>query len=307
MFSDDLSYTHSDYPLFLSCIIARTYIYVGKNNSIIPLLFSYLFCISCFILPFLYLNKLKNKYYALFAVCLLSLSPNIINEGSKQYADIPLSVFFLISIYEIIIWDYNTKKRLYKLPWLCILFSSSCFWIKNEGIPWFILYSLLLYYFNKFSFSSVKVFYGIIPSFLSRISIKFFTNTSIDFPVPLSSSLSNFFNLEYYNFIGIYICYYIKANIFIVLIPVFLLSGFIDKKYSKYKVILILITLMYFNYVLIYFFISDRLQLHLANSFPRIATHFLPSLVFLGCLIYKNKQSKPIKADEITEKEKVLF
>ena len=63
MYFETLDYSHRDYPLFLPCIIARAYIYSGKEDSNIPLFFSWFFTFSIFILSYLYLKKLKQMNF----------------------------------------------------------------------------------------------------------------------------------------------------------------------------------------------------------------------------------------------------
>ena len=64
MYFDAFDYTHRDYPLFLPCIIARCYNYAGIIDSTIPLFFSWFFTVITIVLLYLYLKRLKNKYYS---------------------------------------------------------------------------------------------------------------------------------------------------------------------------------------------------------------------------------------------------
>ena len=295
MFSDYYDYIHRDYPLFLPCLLARNYIYVKETSNIIPTFFSCFFTISCFILPYLYLKKLKNIYFAIFSICLLVFSPSIFNECFKQYSDIPLAVFSLISLYELISWERNSNDS---SPYLCIIFSSLCFWIKNEGIPWFIMYSIIvLYYMYKKTNSKVDIiklmikktiplFATVIPVYLSIMSVAYFANNENDLMQGLFSRLGQFYLWNRYYLIIIFAIAFLKKHLWIITIPIFLLLGFIDSQYKKYSLLFVLILMMFSCYFLIYVTTPLDLFNHLKTSFSRIVTSFLPSLVFIGCLLF---------------------
>ncbi len=296
MFSDYYNYIHRDYPLFLPCMLARIFIYVGGFISLVPLFFSHFFSISCFILSYLYLKELKNKYFALFALCVLAFSPYIIMESRNQYADIPLAVYFLISLYELIIWDMENKNT----PWICICFSSLCFWVKNEGIPWFIFYLLFVFYYMYKNGNSIKhcikCFIKTItisfPVIISILAVRYLANCETDLVLGLSDRLKQVFDINRYLTIIPFIWLFITSHFWIIVIPIFMIFKFIDKKYCTYKYLLFLVLLMYLWYFGVYIITPHELQWHLDTSFFRIVTHFLPSLAFLGCLLFDFKKDK---------------
>ena len=296
MFSDYYDYIHCDYPLFLPCVVARLFNYAHGTVTIIPLILSCFFSINCFILTYLYLKQFKNHYYAIFALCVLVFSPNILNESSNQYSDIPLAVYFLISLYEIIIWDIKSKK----LPWICIIISSLSFWIKNEGAPWFIIYCLLILfymykkegkqknYFKKY----MKVITVSFPVLITILSVKYLANFTNDLVLGFSERLKQILILERYKEIIAYYFSFIKTHFWIAIIPTILISKFIDNRYCKYKYLLYLILFMYICYFFIYLITPHNLEWHLECSFSRISTVYLPSLMFLGCLLFDFKKNK---------------
>ncbi len=294
MYFETFDYSHRDYPLFLSSTIARFYNYVGRIDTIIPLFFAWFFNFNCFVLPYLYLNKLKNKYYSIFAVVILSFSPTIFFHGCVQYADMPLAVFFLVSLYEFIILGEKDQN----LPWLGMLFAGLCFWIKNEGIPLFISYSIfILYYLYKREnnyISAIKKFLRIIPILLpiiiSVLFVRYFAKGENDLIFKLSDRLKQIFELERYIIIIPYIWTFIKQHFWIIFIPIYLLAGFIDKKYKEYIYFLFIILMMNIVYIIVYLITPHDLIWHIENSYPRIASVFLPSLIFLSCLLFKNKR-----------------
>lgn len=294
MYFDTFDYSHRDYPLFLPCIIARGYNYIGRIDTFIPMFFSWVFSIICFILPYLYLKKLKNKYFAILAVSILTYSPILFKYSCIQYADTPLAVFILVSMYEFILWNEGNKN----LPWIGMLFAGLCIWIKNEGIPWFISYSLFVFYClykKEINFTtSIKKFLKLVtvllPIFISVLFVRYFARSENDIVFGLLDRLKQIFDPERYKIILPYYWLVLKQHFWILFIPVYFLVGFIDKKYNKYKYFLLIILLMFFIYFCVYLVTPHDLFWHIDNSFDRIASVFLPSLVFLGCLLFDYKR-----------------
>ena len=296
MYFETLDYSHRDYPLFLPCIIARAYIYSGKEDSNIPLFFSWFFTFSIFILSYLYLKKLKNKYYSIFAVCVLAYSPQLIFYGCMQYADVPLSVFILISLYEFIIWNMKNKN----LPWLGMFFAGLCPWIKNEGIPWYIIYSLLIFYclykqekkLKSSIINFLKIIFASLPIYISVLFVRYFANSENDLVFGILGRLKQLFAIDRYEMIMPFVGIFFKQHYWILFIPIYLLAGFIDKRYEKFKYLFFMIFFMYLIFIFVYLITPHDLKWHLDTSFLRITIIYLPSLMLLGCLLFDLKRNK---------------
>ena len=294
MYFNTFDYSHRDYPLFLPCTLARFFNYVKGFDTTIPIFFAWFFNINCFILPYLYLIKLKNKYYSILAVSILSFSPTIFFHSCVQYSDTPLAIFFLISLYEFIKWNMENRN----LPWIGMFFACLCIWIKNEGIPLYLSYSLFIIYClykkEKNIILSTKSFLTILaallPIFISVLFVRYFAHSENDLIFGLSDRLKQIFDLERYKIIMPNIWIFIKQHFWIMFIPVYLFTGFIDKKYYKFKYLLLIIILMNLLFILAYLISPHDLVWHVENSFPRIASVYLPSLMFLGCLIFDYKR-----------------
>ena len=72
----------------------------------------------------------------------------------------------------------------------------------------------------------------------------------------------------------------------------FLIFGFFDIRYGKYRNLLVLILFMGICYFFAYLITPYDLEWQLESSWPRISTVFLPSLIFLGCLLFDFKREK---------------
>ncbi len=291
MYFDTFDYSHRDYPLFLPCTIARYYNYVGKVDLIVPLFFSFFFTFICFILLFLYLNRLKNKYYSVLAVCTLAYSPQFIFYGCMQYADVPLAVFILISLYEFIVWSMRNSRN---QPWIGMFFAGLCIWIKNEGIPWFICYSLLILYclyrkeknLNSFIKNYFRLIISLLPIFISVLFVRYFANSENDLIFGIIDRLKQLFILERYEMIMPFVGTFFQQHYWILIILVCWLTNFIDKRYEKFKYLLFMIFFMYLVFIFVYLITPHDLKWHLDTSFYRITIIYLPSLMFLGCLLF---------------------
>ena len=283
--SQSFSYAHTDYPLFLPCILARTSSYIGEFKSTVSLLFSWIFSISNFILNYLYIKKLRDIKYAIFSICLLSLSPNLYIESGKQYSDLLLSLFFLISTYELILWNQNRNS---KSPYVCIIFSSICLWTKNEGLPWFALYSLIIIFFiyKKNKPKQLVAFIASLPAIISSVSVKYISFNSNNILLNITDRLYQLIDPIRYKYIIIYTWDFLSNNLWLIIISISIVFNYKEKQYSDYALLLLLPLSMYFCYFIVYLLSPDNLSWHLDTSFPRIMTPLLPTLMFLGCLVF---------------------
>ena len=129
-----------------------------------------------------------------------------------------------------------------------------------------------------------------LPVIISILLVRYLANCENDMVFRLSERLKQIFVIERYKLIIPYVWLFIKQHFWIIVIPIFMVFKFIDKKYYSYKYLLFLILLMYLCYLGVYIITPHELKWHLDTSFFRIATHFLPSLAFLGCLLFDFKR-----------------
>lgn len=303
IFDNALEHSHRDYPLLWCCIIARGFLFAGCQSEIIPQLYCVFFLISCFILVYACLKKLKNSYYGIVGLLFMAFCTNIMQQNAKQYSDVILSIFIFVSIYEFAKWISDNEND---TPVVCMIFSGLCVWIKNEGIPFWVVYSLLLLYKmrKRITWNIILCFiFAAIPSWFAREVIKCFCSSGNDLMGNVGVGLKNIFAIERYWTIFLYYCEIIlQRHIWVIGLPFALFSSYRDKNFSKANLLAIIPVCGLMVYACVYLITMQDLSQHLPNSFPRIFVHYVPSFAFLISLFLALPIDSEIKQDTDSEK-----
>jgi|SRR5579862_2033534 len=135
-FSALIPWSHPDYPLLLPGAIAHFWSYLGYDDPRVPAVIGLLFTFSTIGLLFSALAILRGHTPALLAALALSATPFFIEQGTSQYADIPLSFFVLTTIALLCLYDdrsvsSSAPRRLLVGAGLAVSLAA---WTKNEGL-----------------------------------------------------------------------------------------------------------------------------------------------------------------------------
>jgi hypothetical protein len=141
MFSPALEWSHPDYPLLLPGIIALNWRLSGGVGMISPILAAGFFTFATAGLIFAAVHHLRGVIQAVIATCFFILTPAVILQGASQYADVPLSYYFLAAIVTLA-WYEIDQDRATGLLVLCGIFAGLAIWTKNEG--WSLLIALVI-------------------------------------------------------------------------------------------------------------------------------------------------------------------
>lgn len=139
-FTTLLPWSHPDYPLLLPAAVAHFWSYLGYDDPAVPAVISFLFTFSTVALLFAALSTIRGRMSAMLGATALLATPAFIEQGTSQYADIPLSFFILASIALLCLRDdlarkdHTQAKRYYGLLALAGLAASCAGWTKNEGL-----------------------------------------------------------------------------------------------------------------------------------------------------------------------------
>jgi hypothetical protein len=149
LFSPLMNYSHPDYPLLISGFIARGWKILGENSLFIPAYLHFFFFIAIIGSLYSALHHFKSKAQAQLATLFLICTPFFIKTSTEQFADVPLSFFFLVGIILLMLAsseEDKSRKRKYLIG--LGIASSLAMWTKNEGILFFvsIIVSYLLVY-----------------------------------------------------------------------------------------------------------------------------------------------------------------
>jgi hypothetical protein len=138
-FSSLIPWSHPDYPLLLPAAIAHFWTYPGNDAPAVPAVIGLVFTFATVALLFSSLSILRGSVPAMLGATTLLATPSFIALGSWQYADIPLSFFFLATIVLLRLYDDPRDNRLsaqHSPGFLALAGLAAGFaaWTKNEGI-----------------------------------------------------------------------------------------------------------------------------------------------------------------------------
>jgi hypothetical protein len=124
--------SHPDYPLLLPAAIAHFWRYVGNETWVVPAVIALIFAFSTVGLLFSGLSILRGQNQAFLGGTVLLATPFFVEQGTSQYADVPLAFFFLTTIVLLCIHDAGTRRpSLLALAGVTAVFAA---WTKNEGL-----------------------------------------------------------------------------------------------------------------------------------------------------------------------------
>lgn len=130
-YSTLIPWSHPDYPQMLPAAIAHFWTYLDKDSTAIPLALGILFTVATLGLLYSSLALNRGHNFAMLGTLTLASTPFFIEQGSAQYADIPLSFFFLATL---VLLDRGSTTRSRRLLWLAGLAAGFAAWTKNEGL-----------------------------------------------------------------------------------------------------------------------------------------------------------------------------
>lgn len=126
-----IPWSHPDYPPLLPAAIAHFWTYLSRDATSVPATIGMTFTIAtaAFLYSSLAINRGHNS--AMMATLTLLSTPFFIEQGAAQYADIPLSFFFLATLALLRQGWITGSRRLVALSGVAAGFSA---WTKNEGL-----------------------------------------------------------------------------------------------------------------------------------------------------------------------------
>ncbi len=133
-----IPWSHPDYPPLVPAAIAHIWSYIGHDDPIVPAILGLVFTFATLGLLVSSLATLRGITSAALASIALASTPFFIEQGASQYADIPLSFFFLAAIALLHLYQQRstTNADAREQGLLVLLGASMGFaaWTKNEGL-----------------------------------------------------------------------------------------------------------------------------------------------------------------------------
>ena len=140
-FSALIPWSHPDYPLLLPAAIAHFWSYLGHDDPVVPSVIGLLLTFSTLTLLVSSLAVLRGSVAAMLGGLVLSSTPFFVEQGTSQYADVPLSFFMLASLVLLnlagggYLENHPSPTGSVLLSGLAAGFAA---WTKNEGLLFFV-------------------------------------------------------------------------------------------------------------------------------------------------------------------------
>jgi hypothetical protein len=131
-FSNQLDWSHPDYPLLIPGIVAMCWTFTRAESTLAASAVAFLFTLGTVGVLICTLGVLRGKMQAFSGGILLLGGASLIVNGANQYADVPLSYFILATLALLCLQDrYPEDLRFSVLAGLTAGFAA---WTKNEGL-----------------------------------------------------------------------------------------------------------------------------------------------------------------------------
>jgi hypothetical protein len=282
MFSQTLSWSHPDYPLFLPSLIALGWRAIGEINFMVPQILG--------VIPFLGIISIlffatRNKLLGVIAAFIILFDDQFVDQAASQYADTWLAFYLLMAIYLI-----NQIPERPQLAWVLSIIITSCGWIKNEGLLFFAIASVLvLYLLRNDRRQLIRFLVSGSPIILLLILFKIILTPSNDMIAETNTSLyAKLISIDRYHII----LEFIKKSAledFPILPGLMLVGLFLFNKIpSIMRWNLIILLGLFCVYLAIYLITPKDLSWHLSTSFYRLMHQLYPSVLLCYFLIADN-------------------
>lgn len=280
LFTNDISWTHPDYPLFIPALNAMIWRALNTINAIVPVIIAYLPFLGIVSLFYLYFKHKNSVLLGLIIILFIVIDKRFMLKASSQMADTYIAYFYLLAI--MLFSDQKEgENRRKALPFVLGFCSSVPMWVKNEGIVFFIIFSIVyIIRFRKFGHLILQFFIGSLIIIIAVASFKMMYAPAND--LLRGQGVDTLQKIVDYN------RYYeiaksLVINVFIqVPLVLFLLAFFIlfnVKKLFRLEMYILFLTLI--CYLFVYVITPHDLKWHLDTSLIRLIHHLYPAVLFV--------------------------
>lgn len=301
-FSQNLLWSHPDYPLQLPSFIARVWYFMGNRSMLIPALVSALFLLSIIGVIVFGVAWIRGRQAGtiagIFTIIALTYSFTFF-----EYADMPLAFFILAANLMLFLFDSEVDNKNSKILILAGLFLGGAIWMKNEGEAFLLAFGLTELFRILVNRDAIKDSYNrwkyIFLGFLPILFVWILFKISLAPPNDIISNIDirdKILNLSRYQIIIDNLLTKFESNWsfsipFLPLIGFYLfIVGVINSKQELKAIFWIGLRLLFLG--IIYFFIyvitPNPLEWHIATSMDRLIFHMIPSLILFVFLLSKN-------------------
>jgi Dolichyl-phosphate-mannose-protein mannosyltransferase len=132
-----IPWSHPDYPFLLPAAVAHFWSALGKESTLVPAAVGVAFSFATIGLLFSSLAILRGPASAMVGGLALLATPFFVEQGTSQYADVPLSFFFLAAMALLHLYAAESSDgspAQSGFLWLAGLGAGFAVWTKNEGM-----------------------------------------------------------------------------------------------------------------------------------------------------------------------------
>lgn len=277
--SSIIFWTHPDYPFLLPGLIAFLWKLAGGSVFSVPQYLSIFITMSIVVVLFFAIKKKNGFLSAFFGELVLVSTPFFLTSGVSQYADVPISLFLLLSLI------FFSKKKFLAAG----IFSGLAAYVKNEGLifSFAAVASLFIFFlFQKNLKKNIKniflFLYGCAPIIFSVVAFKFLSNSESSYVLQsLSGIIFKIFDYKRHLIIIERFAFGITSfgEWRINPLPfIGLLIFFSKKSLSQINLQLLIILFLYY---FIYLITPYNLSWQLDTSFNRLLIQLWPSVIYL--------------------------
>jgi hypothetical protein len=127
--SQDIILQHPDYPLLTSSVIAHAWTSAHSSSTTVPAAVALLFMLATVLVLVAGLIWLRGIMPGLCAGAVLLAAPAWVKWGAAQYADVPLGLYFLVTLALL-----STGRNDSRFALLAGVTASLSAWTKDEGL-----------------------------------------------------------------------------------------------------------------------------------------------------------------------------
>jgi hypothetical protein len=301
-FSGLHGWDHSDYPPLVPLAVLRTWLYAGQETVGGPFIVSGIFTFATVGLLVAALNRCKSGNQGFLGGIALLGIPLFVKLGAFQYADVPLSFFFLATVVLGYLYLSCNMEEPAVLLLMGIMASLSA-WTKNEGLLFigvvpvaFLIAGLWRKNFKGIVKGLALLLVAALPVLLVLIYFKLMIAPGNDLieGLKISALVDRIWDLSRYTTVLSFLVSrtwdvedwnvfpFLLTTYFLMMRPSALARSCVDALFPALTVLL-----MAAGYLCVYVIFSVDLVWHLERSFDRLILQLTPSALFAFFLIVR--------------------
>ena len=300
-FSHELLWSHPDYPLLIPSAIARGWAVAGRDLVVVPIVVAALFTFGIIGLMFSSLSLLRDRSQALLGCLILLATPDFVQRGSLQEADLPLAFWFLSFFSALGIAERISTASIFIVIGLAAGFSA---WVKNEGALFVLGATIcLLLGFRNFNLNWRKLgFYlcGLLPAMLLFLHFKtqFAPASDLFANQTLETMADKILDFErHWTILKVFAIHVGKFGGSLVSFPlvIFLYFRLVGPQphslgAQSVRLFTAFLFLMLLGYYFVYLISPYNLSMHMGSSFDRLLLQLWPSVLFVYFRVVRTPQ-----------------